>query len=55
LKSLTTYYHGMMLGLTNIMLCKWEAILRKRSAAEDIFNLRGIAHFCSPLTARLVG
>jgi hypothetical protein len=36
LKSLTTYYHGMRLGLPNIVLCKWEAILRKRSAAEDI-------------------
>jgi len=26
----------MRLGLPNIVLCKWEAILRKRSAAEDI-------------------
>lgn len=29
--------------MPNIVLCKWEAILRKRSAAKDIFYSRGIA------------
>jgi hypothetical protein len=32
----------MRLGLPNIVLCKWEAILRKRSAAKDIFHSRSI-------------